>query len=347
MGGAESALRVWPESNAALDAAAPWPGGVGGVRWCVDARLWAPGRGEWDLVVALLPPSERDAVARFKFFADRKRAVVSRLLQRRCAHEALGVAWVDVDIRRTAGRKPFEARAARPQIRPNFNFNVAHEGDLVVLASDDAVLVGIDVSAPFEVRGSMGSFDELRVSFGAQFTDDEWEVIQAAPDKVAAFRTQWALKEAFTKARGDGLGFDFARVEFCACSAPRAAAAAPPSSGVAAWACGLVDGEGLEDWSFVVYELPRRHVVAVARGPADAVQDKVGEFRSTFGRPVGRDELHRRLATTPPPFVSKHVRDLVPDDQRALYDEARAWSAGLAYDPDNAAAAATFIPPWG
>ena len=42
-----------------------------------------------------------------------------------------------------------EAARARASA-PNFNFNVSHEGDYVVLAAEPVLLVGVDVSAPFE-----------------------------------------------------------------------------------------------------------------------------------------------------------------------------------------------------
>lgn len=37
---------------------------------------------------------------------------------------------------------------------PNFNFNVSHEGDYVVLASEPLCICGIDVAAPQQVTAS-------------------------------------------------------------------------------------------------------------------------------------------------------------------------------------------------
>jgi 4'-phosphopantetheinyl transferase len=35
---------------------------------------------------------------------------------------------------------------------PNFNFNVSHEGEFVVLASEPVCIVGVDVAAPGQLR---------------------------------------------------------------------------------------------------------------------------------------------------------------------------------------------------
>jgi len=63
----------------------------------------------------------------FRFKDDQKRALLSRLLQRRCVSVALGLPWGRVHLKRTKAKKPFAAGApARPHA-PNFNFNVSHE----------------------------------------------------------------------------------------------------------------------------------------------------------------------------------------------------------------------------
>eukprot|EP00959_Pyramimonas_sp_CCMP1952_P333806 6990572-Pyramimonas_sp.AAC.2 len=47
---------------------------------------------------------------------DKKRAIVSRLLQRRCVEENMGISWEDINIKRTKGRKPFLANEVRNSI---------------------------------------------------------------------------------------------------------------------------------------------------------------------------------------------------------------------------------------
>ncbi len=76
------------------------------------------------------PERRRAARAQVEFFRfkdDQKRALLSRLLQRRCVSLALGLPWGRVHIKRTKAKKPFAVGApARPHA-PNFNFNVSHE----------------------------------------------------------------------------------------------------------------------------------------------------------------------------------------------------------------------------
>jgi 4'-phosphopantetheinyl transferase len=57
---------------------------------------------------------------RFKFSADQKRALVSRLMQRRAVQTAVGIPWDEIQIKRTKGKKPFlanEVRMSHPSMR--------------------------------------------------------------------------------------------------------------------------------------------------------------------------------------------------------------------------------------
>ena len=59
---------------------------TGCVRWVVDVMKWTPSDQEFDFLLALVPEApERQQVMQYKQFDDRKRALVSRLLIRRCA----------------------------------------------------------------------------------------------------------------------------------------------------------------------------------------------------------------------------------------------------------------------
>ena len=101
---------------------------AGRLRWAVDVgERWAPAPPELALLLSLLPAEESEAVGRFRQEADRKRALVSRLLQRAAAAAVLGVAHGAVLIRRTKGRKPYAANLEGRGAAPNFNFNVSHE----------------------------------------------------------------------------------------------------------------------------------------------------------------------------------------------------------------------------
>ena len=82
--------------------------GESGVRrWLVDIARWRPSPAQFDAAAALLPAHERAAVARFVKEDDRKRALVSRLLQRALAHRVLRVPLRRISVRRTPEGKPY------------------------------------------------------------------------------------------------------------------------------------------------------------------------------------------------------------------------------------------------
>ena len=132
----------------------------------------------------------------------------------------------------------------------------------------------------------------------------------AAVAEDAAFRAHWALKEAYTKARGDGLGCAFGGIAFegvvgggggedggggeCgggACvvgwaAAPRATPVRLPARPTL---------RGRPAWRFELHALdgPAGHIAAVARGPAADAVDEGGAFVATLlapGRAVGDDD---------------------------------------------------------
>ena len=145
--------------------------GAAQARWAVDIARWKPRPSEWYFLLTLLSMNQRSAVTKLNSLTDRKRALVSRLLQRRCVCTAFGVDNKSIEFALTKGGKPYLDLAAsgiepRPTA-PNFNFNVSHEGHLVVLVSEPVLLCGVDVSAPFALRGGppLGDFRQIRDTF--------------------------------------------------------------------------------------------------------------------------------------------------------------------------------------
>jgi 4'-phosphopantetheinyl transferase len=296
------------------------------LRWAVDvsAAAWDPSPAEAAFLLSLLQPEEAADAQRFHFPADRRRALASRLLQRAAAAAALGVPHAAVAIARTKGRKPYAAAPAgpRPPACPNFNFSVSHEGDYVVLAAEPLLVAGVDLAAPHELRRGAGAAGRPLVqvleAFRQQLTPGEWAYVDAAdagtggPGAEAAaearFRCLWALKEAFVKATGEGLGFDLARAEFAVDEAAGAATA-------------RVDGAPAPHWAFRLHTLGGGHTVAVARAPPAVVVDAWGGFRATLARPeLGAAELAAELAAPEPPFSMLTIGDLVPLALRAAFE---------------------------
>ena len=83
-----------------------------------------------------------------------------------------------------------------------------------------------------------------------------------------------------------------------------------------------VDAKHTKEWRFYLQPLADEHYVSVSRGTPDDVVDKVGSFRATFKEGITASKLQAELDRPEPPFASKHVSDLLPDDVRIRYMEA-------------------------
>ena len=118
------------------------------LRWVVDTAQWMPSKPEFDFLLDLLGADEAPQVRRFKFEADQKRALVSRLLQRAAISRVLGIPWADIIIKRTKGQKPFLATPHSVPWAPNFNYNVSHEGSYVALATENLCIAGTPLPPP-------------------------------------------------------------------------------------------------------------------------------------------------------------------------------------------------------
>jgi 4'-phosphopantetheinyl transferase len=220
------------------------------LRWAVNIAKWDPEGNhegeEFQFLLSLLPDNERKDCLKMMFMPDKKRAIVSRLLQRAACARVTGTLHAHVHINRTKGRKPFlsfittgtgdfsSSQPARLLHAPNFNFNVSHEGDFVVLASEPSAICGVDVAAPGQARrrgkdGRMPTAEEMLNTFSDVFTPHEKEQIRAAGKNSAGnntsaeeeddakeevFRRHWSLKESLVKAMGVGLQLELGRAEF-------------------------------------------------------------------------------------------------------------------------------------
>ena len=271
---------------------------------------------EWKFLLNLiLEEEERGAVGRFLKCQDKKRALISRLMVRRCCAVALGLDHADVKIERTKGKKPFLTAEAKEKAKRksfgNFNFNVSHEGRYVVLASEPRCVVGVDVAAPEQFRRRpSGKPVDLNKFFanmrGGVLAENEWHQIKNAQDQAKQFRYFWSCKEAFTKARGDGVAFGLGRADF---------AIRHNDDQNTFEASVSVDGHHLDQWRFFGTELDKGHIVTVARGPPNDIVDAYGDFKRTFSTHNDLD-----FPEVNPPFDTITIRDLVPPEQRHNYD---------------------------
>lgn len=145
----------------------------------------------------VLSLDERTRAARFHFARDRRKFVVARAFVRGVLGEYLGINPADVRFGYTAYGKPF-LDWTMPVAA--LSFNVAHSEDLAMMAVARGRAVGIDVEhhkpgfATDTVAEQFFSPDEVRAIRGLRSEEQE-----------RAFFDCWTRKEAYIKARGQGL----------------------------------------------------------------------------------------------------------------------------------------------
>lgn len=144
---------------------------------------------------ALLSDDERERASRFRFDRDRARYVVGRGMLRALLGRYLAADPARLRFRYSIHQKP-------SLLDGGPSFNLAHSEATALFAFSPSFEVGVDVEL---VRPEFeGEGDRIAERF---FSPAEVEVLRALPeeDRGVAFLTCWTRKEAFLKARGDGL----------------------------------------------------------------------------------------------------------------------------------------------
>lgn len=141
----------------------------------------------------LLAADECARADRFRFERDRSRYIVGRGVLRILLGRYLGAAAQDVAFEYGSFQKP---RLADGRLW----FNVSHSGPLAMYAVTTAGEVGIDV----ELADRDFARERIAERF---FSPAEVSALRSLPEPLQplAFLTCWTRKEAFIKARGDGL----------------------------------------------------------------------------------------------------------------------------------------------
>eukprot|EP00611_Tribonema_gayanum_P014258 TRINITY_DN25588_c0_g1_i1.p1 TRINITY_DN25588_c0_g1~~TRINITY_DN25588_c0_g1_i1.p1 ORF type:complete len:315 (-),score=55.25 TRINITY_DN25588_c0_g1_i1:12-956(-) len=243
-----------------------------GVRlWILDVSQWDLSSEQWSTLLGCIAPDEACRVQRYLRESDRRLALGSRLLQRALASAVFGVDYSHVDIGRTEYKKPYfmgmaELLEQHKEWLPlrNWNLSVSHHGSLVVIASEPVCLCGVDVAevaTPEDLLRQGGTHAYLWC-FQKCFTPAEWDTIRSPghseEEMLQQFFTHWAMKEAFIKAVGNGLGYDLQRVEF-------KYASSDDTTNAHVYIDGVLDS----GWAVKVHTL-KQYVVCIARGPSQA-----------------------------------------------------------------------------
>jgi 4'-phosphopantetheinyl transferase len=142
---------------------------------------------------ATLSEAEEARADRFRFARDRSRYIVGRGLLRGLLASYLGIAPREVRFTYGAYDKPHLENGG-------LWFNLSHSGSVALYAFNTRAEVGIDVEL------DDGDFSKDLIAERC-FSPTETASLRALPQDLQprAFLTCWTRKEAFIKARGDGL----------------------------------------------------------------------------------------------------------------------------------------------
>jgi len=157
-----------------------------------------------DELTTTLSSDEHERAARFHFPRDRARFIASRAFLRSVLARYLAIDPAMVAFDYDAYRKPLLRGGSPTDLR----FNLAHSGEMTLVAVAHGVDVGVDVEVPRDLPDRQ----QIAARF---FSRPEAEGIAALPEELRdqAFFACWTRKEAYLKAVGLGLsgpldGFD-------------------------------------------------------------------------------------------------------------------------------------------
>jgi 4'-phosphopantetheinyl transferase len=148
---------------------------------------------EVEAALAAMTSDERERALRFRFARDRRRFVVARTAVRLILGEYTGLAPLQIPLRLSDSGKPYLAD------RSDLRFNLSHCEDRGVLAVSRHPC-GIDLERIRDVPEALEIAQRL-------FTASENRALRAisSRQRPGAFLRCWTRKEAFVKARGEGL----------------------------------------------------------------------------------------------------------------------------------------------
>ena len=248
-------------------------------------------------------PSIRQSILKFIQPKDRALALASILLKSRVYHEvtkemadqgSVSLPRPIMDLPRTQFKKPYIPLGSSGNKKDRFEaLSVSHQFPFAGIAwcansIEKDVSLGFDIVAFDKPNARLydTTMDFVHV-FRDQFTDKEWQSLmdcrlEGDERLLREFYLRWAIKEAYTKALGVGMGIEFSSFDF--------AFDQPISKGIWAWVLsgdevcarsvsGVVrhhrtsGAEGIADeatWTFTFVPLPRTNATP-DRNKADAL----------------------------------------------------------------------------
>ncbi|MGW4689017.1 4'-phosphopantetheinyl transferase family protein [Streptomyces sp. NPDC004244] len=154
-----------------------------------------------------LDEHEQEVAGRFLFERDRRQYLVAHALVRRVLALETGIPEAEAIIWRSSRGRPFlqTPTGGLPRGAGTLDFNLSHAHAYNLLGVSRELRIGVDVERLD--RGERG-LDSIIVTFSPE--EQEW-IARAAPGRPRDRRALrlWTLKEAYSKARGLGLGLSF------------------------------------------------------------------------------------------------------------------------------------------
>jgi 4'-phosphopantetheinyl transferase len=162
--------------------------------WLVDPAI-LDGAAERALALTCLSDTEAEHAATIDLPLARNEFLAARMLARVALASCLGIPPQRIEFVRGVAGKP---KIGAPRAEPAVRFNLSHTRGLVACAVTRIGDIGVDVE---EVRAVPLDVAETL------FAPPEIEALRALPsdERQEAAAVLWTLKEAFVKARGDGL----------------------------------------------------------------------------------------------------------------------------------------------
>ena len=165
----------------------------------VWTALVSASRASISALAGLLSTDEQVRAARFVRPEDRDSYVVAHGILRQLLGGYLAAPAAGLSFSTQAFGKPTLVPAAS---RPTLAFNLAHSGDVILIAVTSGREVGVDVE---RIRPDL----DMAAVAQTHFSRQEVAALNGMPleERTEGFFRCWTRKEAYLKARGDGLGF--------------------------------------------------------------------------------------------------------------------------------------------
>ncbi|MFE9767979.1 4'-phosphopantetheinyl transferase family protein [Streptomyces sp. NPDC005808] len=154
-----------------------------------------------------LDENEREVAGRFLFERDRRQYLVAHALVRRVLALETGIPEAEAIIWRSSRGRPFLQTPAGglPRGADTLDFNLSHANAYNLLGVSRGLRIGVDLERLD--RGERG-LENIIATFSAEEQDWIADAASGRPRSRRALRL-WTLKEAYSKARGLGLGLPF------------------------------------------------------------------------------------------------------------------------------------------